>query len=328
MEINNPHDKFFKETFSKQENVVDFIQGTFPENILDNLELSSLVLDNNSYIDEELKEYFSDIVYNCISKTGEVKIAILFEHKSYVLKYPHLQLLKYQLKVLETNIKQNEKLILAIPVIIYHGKEKWEIRKFEDYFEGLDVLYHRFIPSFDYLLTDLSAYSNEEIKEKAFQKVSLAIPLLLMKNIFDETELTKNIKGILEIGKNYLEQEEGLKFLEGVIRYLSAAEIEPEKVINTIKEISEEGGELLMTMASRLIERGMEKGRIEGIERGMEKGRIEGVKEAIELGLELKYGVEGLKVYEKVVNITSIDKLEMIKEAIKTSKNLEEIEIS
>ena len=63
----------------------------------------------------------------------------------------------------------------------------------------------------------------------------------------------------------------------------------------------------------------MEKGRIEG--------RIKGLKDAIELGLELKYGVKGLKYYERIVDITSIEKLEMIKEAVKISKSLEEIEV-
>ena len=48
MEIFNPHDKFFKETFSIRENVIDFLQGMIPEEILKKLDLSTLTLDNNS----------------------------------------------------------------------------------------------------------------------------------------------------------------------------------------------------------------------------------------------------------------------------------------
>ena len=65
MEIFNPHDKFFKETFSIRENVVDFLKGTFAEEMVEKLDLSTLIQDNTSYIDEELKEHFSDIVYTC-----------------------------------------------------------------------------------------------------------------------------------------------------------------------------------------------------------------------------------------------------------------------
>ena len=223
------------------------------------------------------------------------------------------------LKIWEAYIKQTEKLIPVIPVILYHGKELWKVRRFSDYFEGIDEIFCRFVPEFEYLLTDLSKFSNEEIKQKVFRKVSLEISLLLMKNVFDERELERNLKGFFEIGRQYFEEEEGLRFLESVIRYLySSTEIEVDKVVNTIKEISERGGELGMTTAMKLIEKGKAEGKIEG--------KIEGLKEAIEIGLELKYGVEGLKLLERINNISLVDKLEAIKEAVKISKNMEEIE--
>lgn len=319
MEISNPHDKFFKETFSIRENVVDFLQGTFPEELIKKLDLSTLTADNTSYIDKELKEYFSDTVYNCFYRDKEIKISILFEHKSYPVLYPHIQILRYLLKIWETNIKQGEAFKVVIPVIVYHGKETWKSRRFHEYFEGVDETLCRFIPEFEYLFTDLGGYSNEEIKERVFRRVSLRIALLIMRNIFNERDLEKNLKDFIEIGRRYFEEEEGLRFLESVIRYLyNAPEISVEQVIDTIKEITEEGGKLSMTIAAKLIE----KGRIEG----EKKGKIEGLKEAIGIGLELKYGIKGLKVLEKISHITSVEKLETIKEAVRISKNIQEIE--
>ena len=212
-------------------------------------------------------------------------------------------------------MKQAERLMPVIPVILYHGKEVWKVRRFSGYFEGIDETFCRFIPEFEYLLTDLSKYSDEEIKAKVFNKASLEIALLIMRNIFNERELERNLKDFFEIGRQYFEEEEGLKFLESVIRYLySSTEIEVDKVVNTIKEISGRGGELVMTTAMKLIE----KGKIEG--------KIEGLKEAIELGLELKYGVEGLKLLERINKISLAEKLETIKEAVKIAKSMEEIE--
>ena len=102
------------------------------------------------------------------------------------------------------------------------------------------------------------------------------------------------------------------------------------KVVNTIKEISEKGGEMGTTTAAKLIEKGKIEGerigKAEGKAEGRIEGKIEGLKEAIAIGLELKYGVEGLKLLEKIINMTSIEKLEAIKEAVKISKNREEIE--
>ncbi len=117
-----------------------------------------------------------------------------------------------------------------------------------------------------------------------------------------------------------------------------ASDIEEERVIDTLKEISEEGGKLSMTIAARLIEKGKitgrmegrmegrEEGRAEGAIEGERKGRIEGLIEAIEIGLELKYGVNGLRLLERIRKIAVIEKLESIKEAVKISKNMEEIE--
>ncbi|WP_169703965.1 hypothetical protein [Candidatus Kuenenia stuttgartiensis] len=71
---------------------------------------------------------------------------------------------------------------------------------------------------------------------------------------------------------------------------------------------------------------GRAEGRAEGAIEGERKGRIEGLKEAIEIGLELKYGVKGLKLLERIRKIVVIEKLEAIKEAVKIAKNMEEIE--
>ncbi len=212
-------------------------------------------------------------------------------------------------------------------MILYHGKEKWKVRRFRDYFEGIDEVFHKFIPEFEYLLTDLSFYSNEEIKDKVFRRASLQISMLLMRNIYNDTVLEDKLKGFFEIGRQYFEEGEGLKFLESVIRYLYyASDIEEERVIDTLKEISEEGGRLSMTIAARLIEKGKIAGRMEGRAEGERKGRMEGLIEAIEIGLELKYGVEGLRLLKRIGKIAAIEKLESIKEAVKISKNLEEIE--
>ncbi len=56
------------------------------------------------------------------------------------------------------------------------------------------------------------------------------------------------------------------------------------------------------------------------------EGKIEGLKEVIEIGLELKYEAEGLKLFERIEAISLLEKLETIKEAVKVSKNIAEIE--
>ncbi len=62
------------------------------------------------------------------------------------------------------------------------------------------------------------------------------------------------------------------------------------------------------------------------IEEGKKEGRVEGLKEAIEMGLELKYGVDGIKLFGRINKISSVEKLEAVKEAVKIAKDIDEIE--
>jgi len=72
------------------------------------------------------------------------------------------------------------------------------------------------------------------------------------------------------------------------------------------------------TMAEVLIEEGKIEGKIEG--------KLEGLHKAVSLGLELKFGTDGIVLNEKTLNIKSTKKLEMLIEAIKIAKSIEEIE--
>ncbi len=75
------HDKFFKELFSKREEVSEFVSKTLPKQLVEKLNLEKLELDKTEYIDKKLKTSFSDIVYNCVyGKDTKIKITLLFEH--------------------------------------------------------------------------------------------------------------------------------------------------------------------------------------------------------------------------------------------------------
>ena len=71
---------------------------------------------------------------------------------------------------------------------------------------------------------------------------------------------------------------------------------------------------------------GIEKGLQKGREEGMQKGLKQGLLEAISLGLELKFGKEGLQLYNQISLIDSIEQLKKIKEAIRAATSPKDIE--
>ncbi len=70
---------------------------------------------------------------------------------------------------------------------------------------------------------------------------------------------------------------------------------------------------------------GFQEGLTRGREEGREQGYREGVLEAIALGLELKFGVEGLKLMPEIEAITDLGILRILEKAIRTAQSPEEL---
>jgi len=268
----NAHDRFFKEVFTNKENAIDLIQGTLSKDLLQHLDFSTIELDNQSYVTKELKEFFSDIVYKIRYKNKTyVNVSLLLEHKSYFIDNPYVQLILYKGGIWQTNIKQKEDLQVVIAMIVYHGKQKWEVKKFSDYFPGVDDELKQFIPEFKYLLQDLSHLSDEDIKNRVFSRAATEIAALMMKHIHDfsdpkkvkeqEPILLDLLGKIIDIGHLYYKEEEGLRFFQAVINYLfRRSELPREEVIKKVTSISIEGGKEAMTIEAQLINKGIEQG--------------------------------------------------------------------
>lgn len=75
----------------------------------------------------------------------------------------------------------------------------------------------------------------------------------------------------------------------------------------------------------KAIKRGFAQGIEEGIEKGIEKGTRQELYEGIELGLELKFGEEGLKLMPEIREITDIVVLKAIRSRIKPAKSLDDL---
>jgi len=256
----NSHDRFFKELFSKKEEVSEFVSKTFPHELSENLHLETLEIDKTEYVDNKLRTSFSDIVYNCkYCKDTTVKISLLFEHKSYPESYPHLQLLGYMLKIWETQIKQKQDLTPVIPIIFYHGEKKWNKKPFADYFSGLDETLQKFIPKFDYQIIDTSDFTDEQIIQ-LFESLQLQIGILIMKNIYNEQKILQDVSKIFAGVNNLLQTEKGEQFFETIVAYLLySTEIDTQKYVENMRTISPKAGEKFVSTAMKLEIRGKER---------------------------------------------------------------------
>ena len=190
--VQNPHDKFFKDTFSNPFVVRDFVENYLPEPILKMVDLSELEIQNSSHVDEELSEVFSDMVFRTKINQRDGYLYFLFEHKSYPDRMVALQLLTYMVRIWNQKINKriDTHIPVIIPMVIYHGETKWKISpKFSDLILNFDTLpeeVKQMIPDYRYQLYDLSQFSDEDIKGNAELMIALSVSRDIFKKSGEE----------------------------------------------------------------------------------------------------------------------------------------------
>ena len=146
----------------------------------------------------------------------------------------------------------------------------------------------------------------------------LRVALLVLKYIFSE-DLRQHLPQIFTLLHNLLKRRSGLEYLEVVLRYMSCAtdKINEDDLKEAVSAAFPEGGVIMPTIAQKWLEQGMQQ--------GIQQGIRQGILDAIELGLEIKFGVEGLRELPEIRKIKDMDVLHTIREAIKTVKTIDEL---
>lgn len=286
MRIQTPHDKFFKETFGKVAIAKDFLNNYLPESIMNIIDMKTLEPQKDSFIDKELKEIFADMLFRVNIDNKEGYIYFLFEHKSYTSKNISFQLLKYMLEIWEEKVKNGklDELPIIIPLLIYHGKDKWNINsRLGDMIKGYDRLpidVQKYIPNYEYLLYDISKYTDEQIKGEA----QLRIMLTILRDIFakDNQGLIETILRAIEYLMELEDKQTGIEYFETLMRYIFSARIDltkeaANKIIKSIENTYPEGSEVIMTLAEKFREEGKVEGEKSSMEKVVKKSIIKGL---------------------------------------------------
>lgn len=276
--IYSHHDALFRDFFNEKEVAYSFIKEYIPGKITREINLDSLKIAKDSFIDKEMDRYFTDILYEVEYRDKPLFIYFLFEHKSAEEWFICFQLLKYMVKIWENFLKQKKDaqyLPAIIPMVIYHGKKKWAIRNdFISLFEDTTDL-EEYIPDFKYDLYDISHLSDEELKGT----VLLKILFMTLKYVFSPN-LSDKLEDIFKLFGEFSNKTKAIEYLEILLRYLvSAGDFKMDKLQETITRVIEEGGEIMTTLADRL--------RQEGIQKGKENNEWTVVKNSLSMGLPI-----------------------------------------
>jgi len=121
--INNAHDLFFRESMQDIEIAKPLALLSIPSSVQNHLDWETLETVKASWVDENLKEYRSDIIYRVKNLIDDQWVYLLFEHKSSSDKDVQFQLLSYIVEIWKQHRKQKEAgrlLPFVIPIVVCH----------------------------------------------------------------------------------------------------------------------------------------------------------------------------------------------------------------
>lgn len=259
-ETTTPHDAVFKTFLSRVETARDFIKIHLPPALLNLCDLNTLRLEPGSFIEDDLRQYYSDILYSLKTTCGEGYIHVLIEHQSSPDRHMAFRLMRYAIAVMQRHLEAGHTLLpLVIPILFYQGERTpypYSMNWLDDFHDPQRArqLYDNAFP-----LVDITIIPDEQIMHHR----SMAALTLVQKHIRqrDMARLLDQLAALLMMEQMSRQQIVGL--VNYMIRAGDAQSIEP--LLYELAQRVPKHGETLMTMAEELLQRGIQKGKFNAL---------------------------------------------------------------
>jgi|GEM_PF-1222301 len=311
--IKNPHDKFFKEFFSRKTILRSLYTEYLVHLIRYRIDIDTMELFQNDSVNEQYEERLSDLVLIVQLKDSGYHILILLEHKSTrdpgvgkkLDEYIHILRQRYA-----KMHPEHKKEIRVIPIVIYHGLDEREIpQDTASIYDPIDNDY-RYIQNFHFEVFNISTIPDHQIKGIPLLRIGL-----YMFKYIQRPELLNKIDDILEIFKE-LPGDQIQVNLDMVGRYIENAALPKirhqvvRKIINWFNQGDRKVSKILEILQRQGIEKGIEKGK----KIGKETGKLDVAQRMILKGMDTKL----------IQEITSLplEKLSETREKIDSARNL------
>jgi predicted transposase YdaD len=280
-DISNPHDRFFREVFSRLELSREFLSKQLPPAIAASLDFSTLDLRPGSFLDEELQQYYSDLLFRVKLQTGRpAYVYVLLEHKSYIEWFTGLQLLRYKVEIWEQVRKEEKeakkgqkrplertKLPPIFPLVVYQRKTEWSApQHFHDLLDA-DAAWLPYQPDFKYELVSVVSLRETEL----FNAVLLRAAIRLMRHIFDP-DLAHKLPQIWAEFHDLAWGPDEQGFLVVMISYVISANenVTPTELKRSLEvAFHQEGNQFMATIAQLWLEEGKQQALLTSIREGL-----------------------------------------------------------
>lgn len=262
-------DKSYKLLFSHAQMVEELLRDFVREDWVKLLDFSTLKKYNNSFVAEDLKERFDDVIWTVRWGKQQLYIYILIEFQSDIDHFMSVRMmtylgLLYQDLISSKTARAGQKLPPVLPIVLYNGAKRWEnapldikdaIAKAP---RGLD----QYLPQLRYLLIDEGYYENHELADLK----SLVSALFQLERQQTPEDVCKIITTLIDWLK--APEQQGLKraFTVWLGRVLLPSRYPNDTIpeFHDLQEVHAMLSETVKSWPAQWMAKGLEKGREEG----------------------------------------------------------------
>ncbi|EMU6158056.1 Rpn family recombination-promoting nuclease/putative transposase [Yersinia enterocolitica] len=258
-----PHDALFKNFMTQPATACDLLEFHLPPELRQLCDLSTLRLESGSFIENNLRACYSDVLYSLKMTAGDGYVYALIEHQSSPDKHMAFRLMRYAIAAMQSHLEAgNDQLPLVIPMLFYHGM----------------------VTPYPYPMSWLQAFS---VPTLAGQLYGGNFPLIDVTVIPDNEIMTHRRIALLELLQKHIRQRDLAELLDQLVMLIASGyttedqlkaainyiiqvgeTAEPEALIRSMANRLPQHEESLMTIAQKLEQKGEA--------RGIVKGRVEG----------------------------------------------------
>jgi predicted transposase/invertase (TIGR01784 family) len=266
------HDSFLKKAFEDPAIAQSFFKQHLPERVKAIANLSTLKLEKESFVEENLKKKISDILFSVQFEGETGYFYLLLEAQSTVDYYMAYRLLNYMMGIWQRHRTEHPKskhLPLIYPIIFYHSSKPYNApRSFFDLFKD-PIMAQEFLNKFDVI--DVNQILDEEFKN--YPQAGI-VEFFLKKH--KERNMLKLLSGMQDIWDRLSISIEQKEALIKIILWYNIDKIESDndkdQVIDYVnKKLAIEGDKIMKSIATQWRQEGIQ----EGIQEGMQQSKIQ-----------------------------------------------------
>ncbi len=164
-------DKSYKLLFSHAQMVEELLRDFVREDWVKLIDFSTLRKYNNSFVSDDLKERFDDVIWTVKWGKQRLYIYILIEFQSGIDYFMSVRMmtylgLLYQDLIMSEKAKPGQKLPPVLPIVLYNGSQRWENAPLDirDAIGKSPRGLEQYLPQLRYLLIDEGHYDNHELE--------------------------------------------------------------------------------------------------------------------------------------------------------------------